>query len=95
MADNVVAFSDLSVSTPDGHPLISHLSFSLGWGQRLLIEGRSGCGKSTLVRAMRGLSPSTAASSRMPPSSQVQLTPHAHEGLPSHAHCMQAPYRAL
>ena len=48
-----VTLDSLSLSTPDGRPLFSDLTFSFG-RQRTGLVGRNGCGKSTLLRAMAG-----------------------------------------
>jgi ATPase subunit of ABC transporter with duplicated ATPase domains len=48
-----LTLDSLSLSTPDGRPLFSDLTFSFG-RQRVGLVGRNGCGKSTLLRAMAG-----------------------------------------
>ena len=48
-----VTLDSLSLSTPDGRPLFSDLTFSFG-RQRTALVGRNGCGKSTLLRAIAG-----------------------------------------
>ena len=48
-----VTLDSLSLSTPDGRPLFTDLTFSFG-RQRTGLVGRNGCGKSTLLRAIAG-----------------------------------------
>jgi len=48
-----LTLDSLSLSTPDGRPLLSGLTLSFG-RQRIGLVGRNGCGKSTLLRAMAG-----------------------------------------
>ncbi|MGN6817693.1 MAG: ABC-F family ATP-binding cassette domain-containing protein, partial [Sphingomonas sp.] len=48
-----LTLDSLSLSTPDGRPLLSDLTLSFG-RQRIGLVGRNGCGKSTLLRAMAG-----------------------------------------
>lgn len=51
-----LSVQDLSLSTPDDRRvLFRHLTFSVQWGQRILIAGDSGIGKSSLLRAVAGL----------------------------------------
>lgn len=67
----VMEIEGLAISLADGTPIVSNLGIHLGWGERLLIEGKSGCGKSTFVRALRDLWPYSAKCSRMPAASKV------------------------
>ena len=52
-----ILFEQLSLSLPDGTPLLSPFSHSLMPGTHTLITGPSGCGKSTLLRSIAGLWP--------------------------------------
>ncbi len=47
----------LSVTTPDGAPLVTDLSLSVEPGEALLVRGASGSGKTTLLRTVAGLWP--------------------------------------
>ena len=48
-----IVLSDLSWSTPDGRPLLSHLDLSFG-AERTGLVGRNGVGKTTLIRLVSG-----------------------------------------
>jgi ATPase subunit of ABC transporter with duplicated ATPase domains len=48
----VLEVADLTINTPGGSPLLSHLSFSLRSGQILAITGPNGIGKTTLLQAL-------------------------------------------
>ena len=37
-----------------GHPILSHLHFSLGSGEILAFTGKNGCGKTSLIKALTG-----------------------------------------
>ncbi len=50
---SLLTLDSLSLSTPDGRPLLSGLTFSFD-RRRTALVGRNGCGKSTLLRAMAG-----------------------------------------
>jgi len=52
-ASSDISFEDLSFSYPGTSiPVLQHVSFNLGQGQRLAVVGPSGAGKSTLVNLM-------------------------------------------
>ncbi len=48
---------NVELDLPDGKPLMSDASLTIGAGARVLIQGASGCGKSTLFRAIAGIWP--------------------------------------
>jgi putative ATP-binding cassette transporter len=52
---DTVDLRHVTVSLPDGMPLVCNIDVSLRPGDRWLITGRSGTGKSTLVRAIAGI----------------------------------------
>ncbi len=52
-----LTLDNLSLSLPDGQPLLAGAEMTLQRGDRLLIVGPSGCGKSTLLRAIAGIWP--------------------------------------
>ena len=53
IANDVLSVKDLSFSYT-GTPLLSHLTFSVRRGERVLLLGDNGCGKSTLLKLIRG-----------------------------------------
>jgi ABC-type Fe3+/spermidine/putrescine transport system ATPase subunit len=53
--DNQLTLKDVCKVYPDGSPGLSHVSLSLGKGQKLSILGPSGSGKTTLLRCICGL----------------------------------------
>ena len=53
IANDVLSVKDLSFSYT-GTPLLSHVTFSVKRGERVLILGDNGCGKSTLLKLIRG-----------------------------------------
>ena len=57
---------DLRLDTPDGRVLVTASGFSIGPGERWLIQGRSGAGKSTLMRALAGIWPYGCGSISLP-----------------------------
>lgn len=75
-----ITVSDLSVATPDGRALFTHLNLSFG-AERTGLVGRNGVGKSTLLRVISGdLVPqqgSAAVSGRLAVLRQaLQIDPH-------------------
>jgi putative ATP-binding cassette transporter len=48
---------DLTVTLPDGRPLVGNLHIDLPGGASLLVKGPSGTGKTTLLRSLAGLWP--------------------------------------
>src|SRR5436309_13964720 len=56
-----ITFSNVSWSTPEGRPLLSHLDLSFGTGRTGLF-GRNGVGKTTLLKLISGeLQPQSGA----------------------------------
>lgn len=66
---------NLTVSRPDGEPLIRISSLRISRAQRIAIGGRSGCGKSTLLRTLAGLWPFASGAVSMPPADSVIFLP--------------------
>lgn len=52
---NAIAFDGVEVVTPNGHSLVSDLSFLVKPGQNLLITGPNGAGKSSIFRCLGAL----------------------------------------
>ncbi len=57
---------DVTVTKPDGTPLINDLSLRLHPGDALVVKGKSGAGKTTLLRSIGELWPYTTGSVRRP-----------------------------
>jgi putative ATP-binding cassette transporter len=55
LAISSIRVNGLDLDTPQGHRLLSGLTFSVHPGERWLIKGPSGAGKSTLLRALAGI----------------------------------------
>ncbi len=53
---DVVVLSDLSIGY-DGYPLLSGITATLRFGQRVVVTGANGCGKTTLLRTITGQIP--------------------------------------
>lgn len=66
---------NLTVSRPDGAPLIRIPSLRVSRAQRIALGGRSGCGKSTLLRTLAGLWPFASGAVSMPPADSVIFLP--------------------
>ena len=54
---NELTLQDLSITLPDGLPLLTACTLALPHGSRILVTGASGAGKSTLLRALAGIWP--------------------------------------
>ena len=52
---SAIELTALSLTTPEGRPLINGLSLTIRPGEQWLIKGPSGTGKSTLMRALAGI----------------------------------------
>ncbi|MBV9315739.1 MAG: ABC transporter ATP-binding protein/permease [Pseudonocardia sp.] len=61
----------LTVSRPDGQPLVEDLGLHLRTGATLLVTGQSGSGKTTLLRSLAGLWPYANGAVSRPPDTQA------------------------
>eukprot|EP00210_Caulerpa_lentillifera_P004400 g4198.t1 len=62
---------NVSISSPDGTPLIQDLSFELTTGRSVLLMGPNGSGKSSLVRVLAGLWPIQTGSITCPQKGEI------------------------
>jgi putative ATP-binding cassette transporter len=65
----------LSVSLPNGTPLVTADGFSIPSGERTLLTGPSGSGKSTLFRAIAGIWPFGTGSIAIPAQATLMMLP--------------------
>jgi putative ATP-binding cassette transporter len=65
----------LSVSLPNGTPLVTADGFSIRSGERTLLTGPSGSGKSTLFRAIAGIWPFGTGSIAIPSQATLMMLP--------------------
>jgi putative ATP-binding cassette transporter len=66
---------DLRLLRPDGSPLSTIGSLSIGPRSRVLVRGASGSGKSTLLRSLAGLWPFGTGTIEMPVNARVMFVP--------------------
>ena len=65
----------LSLTLPDGTPLLTPLDLTLKAGDRLLLTGPSGSGKTTMLRAVAGLWPYGTGSIALPQDATLLFVP--------------------
>ena len=70
-----IDFEKLSVSLPNGTPLVTADGFSIRSGERTLLTGPSGSGKSTLFRAIAGIWPFGTGSIAIPAQATLMMLP--------------------
>src|SRR4051794_10009257 len=70
-----VQVEKLSVSLPNGTPLVTADDFSIRSGERTLLTGPSGSGKSTLFRAIAGIWPFGTGSIAIPAQATLMMLP--------------------
>jgi len=70
-----LAINNLTLTLPDGKPLITAFNLELKPGDRLLLTGPSGSGKTTLLRALAGLWPYGSGEIIMPANAKTLFVP--------------------
>jgi putative ATP-binding cassette transporter len=70
-----LSLSNLSVTLPDGQPLVAAPDVTVRAGERVLVTGPSGSGKSTLFRAIAGIWPHGSGTVATPAGADVLLLP--------------------
>lgn len=73
--DGAIALSDLTVSLPNGAPLLQAAHMSFRKGERTLLTGPSGAGKSTLFRAIAGIWPFGKGRVALPAGASLMMLP--------------------
>ncbi len=73
--DDVIAFDQVPLATPNNDVLVRSLSFEVPLGSNVLVAGPNGCGKSSLFRILGGLWPLPGGTLTKPSSSQVFYIP--------------------
>jgi vitamin B12/bleomycin/antimicrobial peptide transport system ATP-binding/permease protein len=74
-AKAAIDLEKLSVSLPNGTPLVTADGFSIRSGERTLLTGPSGSGKSTLFRAIAGIWPFGTGSIAIPAQATLMMLP--------------------
>ena len=72
---DAVVLHDLTLSLPDGRPIVHAYHVSLLSGSAVLLTGPSGSGKSTLFRAISGIWPHVAGEIALPRDTSIMLAP--------------------
>ena len=70
-----IEFRDVTFGYESGHPVLSHLSFTLRPGEHVLLRGRTGAGKSTVLRLIAGLYAPQGGEVRVCGKQAVQVSP--------------------
>jgi len=73
--DDVIAFDQVPLATPNNDILVRSLSFEVPLGSNVLVAGPNGCGKSSLFRILGGLWPLPGGTLTKPSSSQLFYIP--------------------
>jgi putative ATP-binding cassette transporter len=70
-----IDFNDVTVTLPNGKPMVDVSGISLRSGERTLVTGPSGAGKSTLFRAIAGIWPFGKGKISIPPNASLMMLP--------------------
>ncbi|MCE4556659.1 ABC transporter ATP-binding protein/permease [Roseateles cellulosilyticus] len=70
-----IAAHDLTITFPDGKPMVTLDRLEVAAGSRVLVQGTSGAGKSTLLRSIAGLWPYGSGSVELPANASVAFLP--------------------
>lgn len=70
-----IAAHDLSITFPDGKPMVALHELDIAAGSRVLVQGTSGAGKSTLLRSIAGLWPYGRGTVDLPANASVAFMP--------------------
>ncbi|QND74904.1 ABC transporter ATP-binding protein/permease [Tardiphaga robiniae] len=70
-----IALSDLTLTLPNGAPMVQTPGFSFRRGERTLFTGPSGSGKSTLFRAIAGIWPFGKGKISIPADAAIMMLP--------------------
>lgn len=82
---------DLSLTLPNGHPLLTKADLEVGHGESVVLTGRSGSGKSTLFRALAGIWPFGSGSITRPSGSFLFLPQRPYIPLGTLRHAVSYP----
>ncbi len=74
-AKAAVGIEDVTVTLPDGRPLVAGTGLSIPAGDQVLVTGPSGSGKSTLFRAIAGIWPFGKGRIVVPGGAQLMMLP--------------------
>lgn len=72
---NSIEAKDVSITTPNGSPLLNHVNETFNHGSNYLIKGMSGIGKSTFIRALSGIWPFASGEVEFPNNKSVMYVP--------------------
>jgi putative ATP-binding cassette transporter len=70
-----IGASELTLSLPNGAPLLAVETLEIEPGDRVLVTGPSGSGKSTLFRALAGIWPFASGTVRIPAGAKIMTLP--------------------
>ncbi|WP_126936709.1 ATP-binding cassette domain-containing protein, partial [Xanthomonas vesicatoria] len=70
-----IDLTDVTVTLPNGKPMVDAPAFNLRSGERTLVTGPSGSGKSTLFRAIAGIWPFGKGNISIPTNASLMMLP--------------------
>jgi vitamin B12/bleomycin/antimicrobial peptide transport system ATP-binding/permease protein len=73
--DAAIDLTDVTVTLPNGKPMVDAAAFNLRSGERTLVTGPSGSGKSTLFRAIAGIWPFGKGKISIPTNASLMILP--------------------